>query len=188
MKRIWQIVQSNQSIDFTWRHTTLRTQASAILIPHRVRQQTEFRCQCQATTMPVGAIAGCTNRREKDTGRKLVLQLQLTYHFERPRWQYERPECREKKTMAWKAAVNRKNNGAKRLFVQGILLTVREFCCCFSGRGGGGGVVCLFVFVGFFVCFLRKSNIHLVDWQSPPLLVHTTQHILTLCWACFISP
>ena len=83
--------------------------------------------------------------------------------------------------MAWKAAVNRKNNGAKRLFVQGILLTVREFCCCCWGGGGGGGVVCLFVFVGFFVCFLRKSNIHLVDWQSPPLLVHTTQHILTLC-------
>ena len=49
--------------------------------------------------------------------------------------------------MAWKAAVNRKNNGAKRLFVQGILLTVREFCCCCWGRGGG--VVCLFVFVGF---------------------------------------
>ena len=79
--------------------------------------------------------------------------------------------------MAWKAAVNRKNNGAKRLFVQGILLTVREFCCCCWG--GGGGVV-LFVCL-FLLGFLRKSNIHLVDWQSSPLLVHTTQHILTLC-------
>ena len=113
-----------------------------------VRQQTEFRCQCQATTMPVSVIAGCTNRRETDTGRKLVLQLQLTYQFERPRWQYERPECREKKTMVWKAAVNKKNNRAEHLFVQGILLTVREFCCCCWV-----GVFCLFVFVGFFLLF-----------------------------------
>ena len=55
--------------------------------------------------------------------------------------------------MAWKAAVNRKNNGAKRLFVQGILLTVREFCCCCWGGGGGGVLfVCLFL-LGFLFVF-----------------------------------
>ena len=59
--------------------------------------------------------------------------------------------------MAWEAAVNRKNNGAKRLFVQGILLTVREFCCCCSGGGGGGGGCCLFVcFCCFFCLFFEK--------------------------------